>query len=737
MSNITARLDAVIEKRQPLVRQMQEVHTNLRSLKTIIEKLEYCRQTLRLSPDDTDTLAQVNKLNLSGFLKRINFQLQQLTKLKNRYDRGTIDIAVIGLMGQGKSTFLKAASGLSNEIIPARSGGGACTAVRSNIYHQPGETTAKVIFHTETSFLKEVILPYYQELKLGSSPNSLDEFAQSILPPLPKEASTTHRAVYERLSNEYKAHFNDYSTSLTGTTLDVSEETEIAQYVTHNENSFRHLAVKEVNIFCEFKHDEIARIGLKDLPGLGDLRVGDEKLMKETIGQEVDVVLFIRRPDPLRSSWDYQDTQLYETAKQALKALQDSIEQRGFMVLNHVSVPENQGDNKGDNKKLCEYHQQTIGKEHIKVAQCFITDCANRDAVNQLLDIILSYLAEDIGGLSRIERLDNNQTSQHQENLEKLSQELQEELNTAFYLLANYADDGDRFSRRFEEFDNNLTNALTELANHLKQGQENVDRDFNQQVAWVLKACQEDINIPDELQIEQERRKMGDKGAYTNVYNRYLVEIRAQLSQNFLWLNKGLKQSLDHLKQEITRTLYNEVNLGTLTPSGESEFIAEIVTLLTEQGSPLQLGFRTLLEAQISYEGLMLVELRQLSDKLLNPNKIQNLNFDEAEPAIAVKQTLEKQHQTFMADCQTILHQHLNQPSRVKYALTAEFLDQILYAKDMKEKWRNFLSKPEIRNQVWQEFQEFEKRKALQHEWRQLIKQGQTILEQPQALKFV
>ena len=71
-------------------------------------------------------------------------------------------------MKQGKSTLLQTLSGLSDHEIPARSGK-ACTAVRSTIYHQPkNPTEALVTFHTEESFLQEVILPYFSFEKLAN-----------------------------------------------------------------------------------------------------------------------------------------------------------------------------------------------------------------------------------------------------------------------------------------------------------------------------------------------------------------------------------------------------------------------------------------------------------------------------------------------------------------------------------------------------------------------------------------
>jgi ABC-type phosphate/phosphonate transport system ATPase subunit len=50
-----------------------------------------------------------------------------LEKLQARFSCDTLNIGVIGIMRQGKSTLLQSLTGLGNNVIPAQSGG-ACTA---------------------------------------------------------------------------------------------------------------------------------------------------------------------------------------------------------------------------------------------------------------------------------------------------------------------------------------------------------------------------------------------------------------------------------------------------------------------------------------------------------------------------------------------------------------------------------------------------------------------------------
>ena len=60
--------------------------------------------------------------------------------------------------------------------------------------------------------------------------------------------------------------------------------------------------MKQVKIACPFPVEEIGAIALVDVPGLGDFRLGDESLVIEALGQEVDFILFIRKPSKDRGN---------------------------------------------------------------------------------------------------------------------------------------------------------------------------------------------------------------------------------------------------------------------------------------------------------------------------------------------------------------------------------------------------------------------------------------------------
>ncbi len=137
-------------------------------LESKIYKLKDLQESiLKLSTTSSMVVQQLYQIDFQAILDSIAQERKVWENLWQRLNRDTINIGVVGLARQGKSTFLQNVAGLTNEededIIPS-SDRLHFTTVKSNIYHHEGETFAKVYFHSESSFIQEVIRPYYQEL---------------------------------------------------------------------------------------------------------------------------------------------------------------------------------------------------------------------------------------------------------------------------------------------------------------------------------------------------------------------------------------------------------------------------------------------------------------------------------------------------------------------------------------------------------------------------------------------
>jgi len=244
------------------------------------------------SPELGKRLAEID---FPGLLKRLAKEREVFDNLWKRFNRDMLNIGVVGRARQGKSTLLQSLTGLSDDEIPS-SDGLPCTSVQSIIYHHPEDRTyAKVYLYSEEEFIEEVIAPYYQELSLGKPPRLLKEFRkplppQPINPPNPAKAES----VYKHLRDDYHAHIDKYEAQLQGKPREIKiPKEEIREYVSqkydaqNNPLFFNHLAVRKVEIFCRFPHVNVEKIGLVDMPGLGDTRLGDEERMIKRLWQRM------------------------------------------------------------------------------------------------------------------------------------------------------------------------------------------------------------------------------------------------------------------------------------------------------------------------------------------------------------------------------------------------------------------------------------------------------------------
>jgi Skp family chaperone for outer membrane proteins len=620
-------------------------------------------------------------------------------------------------MGQGKSTLLKSLSGLTDNEIPAYKGG-ACTAVRSTIENKDGMTRAEVTLHSEQSFLEEVIWLYYDKLGFTDKPTSLDDFANKPFPEQPPSGATDE-ARYKRLRENYHGNLERYRELLTpGTvkTLQIRNE-EIPDYVIQKREecrltTFKHLAVREVKIFCPFKNSDVGKIALVDVPGLGDTKLGDEELMLKTLGQEVDVVLFIRRPDGDRYQWEAKDTKLYDIAAKAL----NNLAGRSFMVLNH-SV-------RTDNLRACEALQSSI--DTIKVVRCEVADCSNPDDANRVFDLVLDYLANNI------ESLDKDYAKSCQESLSHIQAKVKAELDKARASLGKEAQqnkDAQLFVPLFNQLWKNLRNGLQELLKELRKQRDEVDTNFKEKVDEAIQNCREDTGI---TPIEEIEIRASALGGYPTAYYQYLPEVRAHLSHKFLSLDEGLKLSLEQVKSQVAEVLVNQGRLGGLTEARGSELLREMVKLLPNQlilGEPskLKFGFQLLAEFELSYRGFVQHRIRQHLDGL-TPNEPATLQLSTSPSAQQVFLNLKTAHAEAVYQCENALENLLCEPSQAAFAIVEEFLDRILRAEDVESEWRIFLD--DVRSEVWpDEFKQLNERTRMHREWLDAVERAAEINE--------
>ncbi len=715
----TRQIQAIIARRLPLRAKITVIEENLRSLSRSLATLSQNRDRLITQLKDLEIQSQLQQLDLTGLQSQIAIQLTKLNLLKNRFNRDTINIGVIGRAGQGKSRLLQSITGLSSNEIPTGDRG-HCTGVRSTILHQPEvDTYGEITFHSEASFLQEIIAPYYEDLGLGRVPYSLDEFARNPLPSRPSHLDSTAvaEAKYEYLQR-YHQYLPNYRHLLgKSTPIKITKE-QIRAYVAQDNLQgervyYNYLAVKEAKIFCTFPHPDVGQIALIDMPGLGDTGVGDETRLIEILSQDVDLVLFVRMPRPMRDFWADVDVKLYDTANSALTAL--PLKQWSFLILNQTD----KDSPIGDNSLLCQDLKGDRQNKGLYFADCITANCADASATNQeILDPVLNYLVD------KITELDRAYVSSCQQELLQLQLDTATELEQASQVLEGLAQNSNYFPQFIELFERlwlELASGLEGLLQDLREERDVENLEFKQQIEAAVAACREDNGIPTEEEIEQLRHS---KGGYPNAYYEYLNQVRAHLSQHFLLLDVCLKQEINKIKTQVAQILIEQGKLGNLTEAREAEFIRAIAEIVPARLKRLKLGFQTLADFHLSYRGLIQHRIRQHLDDL-TPDET-SLQLSPSPSAAEVLSCLNSLHAEAIYKCETALDDLLAEPNQAAFAIVEEFLDRILRARQVKQEWLKFLQ--EIHPQVWiDEFKEFGHNSKISQQWRAEVTKAITV----------
>jgi hypothetical protein len=216
------------------------------------------------------------------------------------------------------------------------------TAVRSRIFHSPDLRRATLRLHSFETFVADVVAPYHAELDIPGLPASPDEFRRWSYP-APESAEQTgsgpDRPSWVAMLNRLRAmqaSFPTYEHDLTGgeRVVALEELRGWVAYPTHDEEQAglvarRYLAVRDVRIDCPFPHARVRRLGIVDLPGLGEFAARAEQHHLGGLQNEVDAVLMVKRPVEGMAYWGDADARGLDLVDSA----RGFVAQRDFVFL--------------------------------------------------------------------------------------------------------------------------------------------------------------------------------------------------------------------------------------------------------------------------------------------------------------------------------------------------------------------------------------------------------------------
>ena len=294
MSTISNQLDSILATRAAHLRSLD---SDLAAWKSradeIASTLAAVTAAERVNPDLAG--ASANLREVAESLRRI---LEDGAKVRARFARDTLCIGIGGAARMGKSTFLQSVTGLEETQIPT-SDKYFTTAVRSQIENSANENTAIADFHSEESFLREVIAPMCDAIRI-SAPTNLAAFRTARFC-LPDGVVRTQEAddVLQRLTDA-QSHLADYERYLTGERGRRIDLKELRPFVAYPNGGIvkagPYLAVSNLVIRVPFPSTDVSRLRVVDLPGLGEAGRDLAKVQTAGMADVCDITLLVKRP---------------------------------------------------------------------------------------------------------------------------------------------------------------------------------------------------------------------------------------------------------------------------------------------------------------------------------------------------------------------------------------------------------------------------------------------------------
>ena len=673
-----------------------DVGAALLEISAALEHLDQVRMDLlaRVEDDALDMLSAL-AVPLRELSERVAREQAALDRVLARLRRPTLNIGIVGRARQGKSRFLQSLTGLSSREIPSGSGE-FCTGVPSTILHVAGtDTYADVFFHSSASFLGDVVGPYYARLGLGPTPATLTEFKTAAVPALPDGPTPKAQSEWGHL-DKYRQVFGEYEKLIGATSPRRITADEIRSYVaqdneagTQRFQAFR--AVRRVQISTRFPRSELAGIGVIDLPGLGDTNLSDSRILLAALKDDVDIVVFLRRPAPEGDAIHEYDVDLYGIAKSALPEI--PMERRSFLILNHRRSEDQ------DNLARCQAFRDQVAESPIRVIRTEIADCSSPAEVDQAFDPIVNYL---LGNIRELDRLLLDERSRH---VAEIRQEARLLARDAAKLAALAQPTGVwfvMFQSLFGTAYKALSVGLEELVTACRDERDKPERYLEEAVGTALEHARDDTGIPQAAEI---RASFALYGGRLTAYNVLLDETRSHLSRHFLGLDTALRETVERMWTKVAEVLRQEGQLAPLSDEEGVEFLSILAARVPpgvrrDGDSEVRYALDILIDFDLSYRGFIQHRIRPSLDNVYGDTPMIPFPQDGTLPdEKTVREMLETTYKEALSGCESALQDLLAEPNRAIFAIVEEFRDRVLRSRDIKDEWRAIYE--DIRAEIW------------------------------------
>jgi hypothetical protein len=335
-TSIAAALDSRRAQREPIARLHGSWQALADSMETLVGTLgETGQRFAGLRQPTTEQVvvageigAEPGAAEIAELRRAIGALTPDITAIKSRIDRDTVNIGVIGRAKAGKSTLLRTITNLGEETVPSTELN-PTTAARSRILHSPGRADAEITLLTWEEFRDGYLAPLHRDAGCaGPVPRSPDEFTHHKYEDLAARGEAQDQGLMsqqkflERLHGA-QASFASYRGLLTGPErkLTIGRLAELRPYVAYPtdpaDQQRPYHAVRDVRIYCPFPEVDVENLMLVDLPGAGEAGLDIDRQFLQDLKNEVDVLLQVKRPGPNDAFFGDQDWDVLDLADEA------------------------------------------------------------------------------------------------------------------------------------------------------------------------------------------------------------------------------------------------------------------------------------------------------------------------------------------------------------------------------------------------------------------------------------
>lgn len=721
MSSRAETIARILENRKPMAEKAAETDNLLHQIEEEVRKFRGFAQVYAKDVKE-DVAEKVRALepDLDSILEKIGEQKGGILQLNKRFSRPTLNIGVVGRPKQGKSTLLKALSGLSDSVIPT--GSDYCTGAASSLSNtaglKSGEAVAEIDFHTERSFLRDVLSPYWKlHLDLGvPEPRDLSDFRSMDLPtePGPK---CEERQVGQKFVDELRG----IQENLPNFEADLGNRPEkgvtgdrIREFVAQTDSDrpdankiYRWRAVKKANIECSFPIKDVGKISFVDTPGLGQIAVGLEDYVKDTMGGDIDFALFIRRGETGDQTIDL-DIRLYDLVANSIREI--PLHKWSTYIINRSADLEG---------------QLAVLRRNMNEAKIGFDggirefDARSEDEARKEFDSLLDFLT------GRIPELDKALFSQRTEALKDLAADIAElaerakdALPTAGLVQPNAA----LLDTLFDETWKKIASGLIAVTKEYWEQRNDPDEDFLADLEAIFTELSKGPKLPSLEEIEREVATHGKQTWHGHKLN----SLRVDLAGAFEQIDVSFERSYEVLREKLISEFKDETGGNLSFINDEEAKWEKLIERWAEQvgGSDVIHAIQLLCSASLSFRTLIQPRIRQCLDVLdSDSSESEDYMYFPGDEVSVIVEKLSLAWQDACYHCKAEIENMAREPSMARFATAEDFREAILHTggENSKQRWRRFYEYNCA--DVWpEEFEQLEGETRKRKEWENAVK---------------